>query len=370
MQTGSLDHLDQCLDGLRDAEIRLRTAQAQKLKVVQQILRSMGGDLSSIDGDAAIAEVACLLHVSHRSAQRLTDDALEICEREHVFEALERGDIDLTRAKIIARLLPTSALQEEFEDYAIFYAMDHTAHETKRWILANLPEEQEDAERKSEYDKRSVGVEHHSNGMSEFWAYLPTPTAETFFGALDALARAQSDPDDTRTMEQRRADAVDDLLAEKVAVSTNVSVILPVNEQNATVNGVPIPYSTAWQVALANADKWSTFLAGSDGRITAETPTRYRIPASVARVVRARDQHCRFPGCHVPAARCDLDHTVPFPEGLTTAANLHCLCRRHHRLKHQSGWTVRELGANHLEWTSPAGRTYVTKPPDVFTPGG
>jgi hypothetical protein len=287
-----------------------------------------------------------------------------------IFAALQRGDIDLTRAKIIASLLPTAQLQEELEDFAIFYAMDHTAYETKRWILANLPDEHDDADRKSEYDKRSVGVEHHGHGMSEFWAYLPTDTAETFFATLDRLAREQADPDDERTLDQRRADAVDDLLAEKVSVSTSVAVILPVNEQNATVNGIPVPYSAAWQLALAKADKWSTFLAGPDGRITAETPTRYRIPASVARLVRARDQHCRFPGCHVPAARCDLDHTVPFPDGLTTAANLHCLCRRHHRLKHESGWNVRELGANHLEWTSPAGRTYVTKPPDVFTPGG
>ncbi len=370
MSIGILEQVDDRVAALRCVENQMRAAQAGKLRAVYEVLCEMGADLSTIDGDAAVAEVACLLHLSHRSAQRLADDALSICARTHIFDALERGDIDLTRAKIIESLLPTDDLQEQFEDFAIFYATDHTPYETRRWILSNLPEEHEGTERKSEYEKRAVGVEHHSHGMSEFWAYLPTDTAETFFATLDRLAREQADPEDERTPDQRRADAVDDLLGEKVSVTTSVSVILPTNEQNATVNGIPLPYSAAWRLALANADKWSTFLAGADGRITAEAPTRYRIPASVARLVRARDRHCRFPGCHVPAARCDLDHTVPFPLGLTTAANLHCLCRRHHRLKHETGWNVREIGANHLEWTSPSGRTYVTRPPDVFTPGG
>jgi hypothetical protein len=45
---------------------------------------------------------------------------------------------------------------------------------------------------------------------------------------------------------------------------------------------------------------------------------------------------------------------------------LHCLCRRHHRIKHQTGWHVVNIGDNELEWTSPAGRTYRTKPPNTL----
>ncbi|MBD3785318.1 MAG: HNH endonuclease, partial [Micrococcales bacterium] len=55
----------------------------------------------------------------------------------------------------------------------------------------------------------------------------------------------------------------------------------------------------------------------------------YRPGAALARLVRARDGHCRFPGCHVAARFCDLDHVTPWPSGPTTAANLACLCRRH-----------------------------------------
>ena len=63
------------------------------------------------------------------------------------------------------------------------------------------------------------------------------------------------------------------------------------------------------------------------------------------------------------AAGCELDHPVPYPEGETSAANLHALCRRHHRLKHEAGWHVTALPGNTLEWTSPLGAVYTTDPP-------
>lgn len=33
-----------------------------------------------------------------------------------------------------------------------------------------------------------------------------------------------------------------------------------------------------------------------------------------------------------------------------------------HRLKHNSGWEVRQLGNGILEWTSPSRRSYITRP--------
>ena len=59
------------------------------------------------------------------------------------------------------------------------------------------------------------------------------------------------------------------------------------------------------------------------------TPTK-----KMAAFVRARDGACVFPGCHVPAERCQLDHRIPYGQGgETTPDNLHCLCQRHHNFK-------------------------------------
>lgn len=76
-----------------------------------------------------------------------------------------------------------------------------------------------------------------------------------------------------------------------------------------------------------------------------------------------------MPGCGVPAARCDIDHAVPFTAGGTTdPANCGPLCRRHHRLKTTTGWALTRRPDGAVRWTSPTGARYdlppLTIPPD------
>jgi len=73
------------------------------------------------------------------------------------------------------------------------------------------------------------------------------------------------------------------------------------------------------------------------------TYTPHYVPGPHARrFITLRDGTCRFPGCQAQAATADLDHRIPHARGGPTCdCNLQSLCRRHHRLKHEGGITVR-----------------------------
>jgi hypothetical protein len=64
------------------------------------------------------------------------------------------------------------------------------------------------------------------------------------------------------------------------------------------------------------------------------------IPVHLRRAVRKRDQHCRFPGCDMPAAACDVHHIRHRKDGGRHAlTNLTLLCRFHHLVAiHRWGW--------------------------------
>ena len=91
--------------------------------------------------------------------------------------------------------------------------------------------------------------------------------------------------------------------------------------------------------------------------------TAYRPPPRIAELVIARDGTCRFGPCRRPAEQCDLDHVRPYDQGgLTCSCNLGGDCRLHHQLKQHRGWSVTQPVPGIFRWTTPAGRTYITRP--------
>jgi hypothetical protein len=80
-------------------------------------------------------------------------------------------------------------------------------------------------------------------------------------------------------------------------------------------------------------------------------------------LVRARTARCSAPGCSRPAARCDLDHTLPYDQGgRTCECNLAPLCRHDHRRKQAEGWRLEQPAPGVMCWVTPAGRRYITTP--------
>jgi hypothetical protein len=51
-------------------------------------------------------------------------------------------------------------------------------------------------------------------------------------------------------------------------------------------------------------------------------------------LIQARTATCCAPGCTRPAAKNDIDHTIPWPAGATDQCNLSPPCEHHHMVKH------------------------------------
>ena len=136
--------------------------------------------------------------------------------------------------------------------------------------------------------------------------------------------------------------------------------------------------------ALAAQGRWRLLLTDAAGLVTAVSSRTYAPSAAVARLVRAREATCRWPGCTRSSESCDLDHTIAFPDGDTVPANMGPLCRRHHNLKTHHGYVLtnlpppddrqreREPGndddsppgplSTAWRWTTPAGLTHTRHP--------
>ncbi|OZF50410.1 HNH endonuclease signature motif containing protein [Rhodococcus sp. 14-2470-1a] len=94
----------------------------------------------------------------------------------------------------------------------------------------------------------------------------------------------------------------------------------------------------------------------------------YRPSAALVALVRASYHTCTFPNCGVPAARCDIDHIVPFDHrdpisgGWTVLGNLHPLCPYHHQAKTLRLWACTKLDGDGIYWHSGAGLQHITPP--------
>ncbi|MFY2788911.1 HNH endonuclease [Rhodococcus sp. MALMAid1271] len=94
----------------------------------------------------------------------------------------------------------------------------------------------------------------------------------------------------------------------------------------------------------------------------------YRPGARGAAFVRAAYRTCTFPNCDVPAARCQIDHLVPFDHddpgrgGWTIVTNLQPVCVFHHQAKTSGAWSAVMLADGAILWSNSLGLRTVTLP--------
>jgi hypothetical protein len=227
------------------------------------------------------------------------------------------------------------------------------------------------------------GVEQYRepDGMATVVARLPAAGAELVMTALTAEAH-RSGPEDDRGIDARRADVLvgwaqaalanPDLPRRQghrptIFVTVDLATLLGLADNPAELAGYgPIPASMARSLA-AGGELRRLVTDPVGGTLLDYGRTTYSPPAALVDFVVARDGTCRFPGCGVPANRCDLDHEVPYEQGGSTSAdNIGALCRRHHRLKTHGGWKLARGPDGSVRWKSPSGAIYTVPPPKTW----
>jgi hypothetical protein len=150
----------------------------------------------------------------------------------------------------------------------------------------------------------------------------------------------------------------------QVSVHVPALTLLEKGTEPATLDQYgPISLETA-KLIMGSVTSFTRALTDPDtGAVLSVGTTRYKVPLAMRLWLLFRDGTCRFPGCTQPARACDMDHTLDWQYGgETAAANLMCLCRAHHNVKHHTDWRPALDPDGTAFWISPTGERFTTAP--------
>ena len=105
-------------------------------------------------------------------------------------------------------------------------------------------------------------------------------------------------------------------------------------------------------------------------RLSSDSQTGGYVPTDGQKArVRGHDGGCRFPGCDVPAHKCQIDHVINYDpggaddQGVTATWNLQCLCQHHHNLKTSKHWRAVMHDDGSVTWVDHTGKAFATTVP-------
>ena len=339
------------------------------------------------------------------------------------FSSLEAGRMSVQHSEILVTLLDGAdpAVRDALIDPAVTLAETEPVGVFRRKLRALIEQVQQPtlAERhQAALTGRRVCYQAEADGMAWLSVYGPAVELHAGYERLTRIGKTlrtsttgSSGPDaadraaggvtpgrdaaggvagrrDERTLDQVRADVFGDLLVDGVVpghpgavrgIRAEVVVTVPVlsllddehaaRAEPARVEGVgPIPIGTARQLCGGSKDWMRVLTHPETGIVLSVGRKKYRPPKQLRQLVKWRAGRCLAPGCHVPADRCDIDHTTDWAHGgRTELSNLNPFCRGHHTLKHGTAWHTQQQPDGAMQWTSPLHHVY-TVPPERTLP--
>ncbi len=406
--------VDDCLKGLSLAARMEAVTAALKVRLAAGYIDAAGavaGPATSPEDNtgqemAVVAEVACALTVSERTAGALLSEAHALTTGLPLtLSALQTGSLSWQHARVMvdetANLEPAaaSALEAHFLDPdapnpargcpAGELVPTRFRHKARTWRERHHPVSIEKRHARSLADRR-LEYRPDRDGMAWLAAYLPADQASGIWDRATAAARALQGPGEDRNLSQLRADnaaswllggTTSDAAEHKtdtpsqraqVLVTVPVFALLGLTDEPAMLDGYgPIPPSMARQLVADGAESFHRVLIDPrDGAPLEIGRTSYRVTKAQRQWLRLRDGKCPFPGCSNHSLDNEADHLLAWAHnGPTGITNLGQPCPKHHRLRHTTAWKPTPASKDEPPgWTSPTGRHYASEHPDWEPP--
>jgi len=294
-----------------------------------------------------------------------------------ISEGFAKGALSYSKVRAITRIA-----DETNEDYLLMMAEHGTAHHVEKLVSKyRTAKRLQDAEIANEqYKHREVTHFYDHDGCLVIKGRLPPEQGALIVKALEmAMDKnfADSTPEASEEREPiaaRRADALAEVAETYMnnsessgSTADRYQVVVHVDEATSHIEEGPgVTAVTSRRIACDSSivvikdDKHGEPL--SIGRRSRT------IPPSMRRALRVRDRGCRFPGC-TNTRFVDGHHIEHWADGGETSLdNLVTLCRHHHHLVHEGGFTCEKSELQTMMFSngwivSSLKRTLTAKPP-------
>lgn len=324
------------------------------------------------DADLSLAAIAADLGVTESWAEQNLE-SLDVLHQLPQLQAVQESlfHLDFHRLRAIYRgLLPADeAMFPEIDQLLAEFLSPTREHqelpsayqigEKIKNILDELDEEIS-TRRKSTQDSPAASTRIHEDGTGE----LSARYSGEIIAEVDQLIRKQADATGVS-----QAQALLDLIRSTNEVKVVLNIYSPddIPEAPVYVPGVGWLDARASEclrtrvTTVRRLDEYRDYVSYS-----------YVASPGLRAFLIGRDGTCRYPGCKVPATRCQVDHLMDFRDGgPTSAANCAMLCQHHHNMKTDGVFTY-ELDPDTAEITFffLNGTVVATQPTGPISPAG
>ncbi len=291
-------------------------------------------------------------------------------------ESFRAGRAPFTNVSLIARLAEDVGVEatRTVEDALVGAA--EKVDTARMWYLTSFTRHRLDADGVLERDNRDherrwFSCDQTFGGVYILRGELDAEGGAVVKTALNALS-APSGRGDERRGSQRSADALVELASRQLKSGSlpaahgqrpHLTLTATLETLRRAEGAPPAELATAGPIHAETARRIACDSTRSDatakeaGNPLSVGRASRTIPAPIRTALRLRDKGCRFPSCDRPPEWTDGHHIKHWADGGATALdNLVLLCRRHHRMVHESGWALRVDASGEVTVEEPHGR--------------